>query len=391
MLRNAMLLASLYAGRSWPGVGSVEVVIGLLDVDVYDWAELRRACRRIGPQVSVRPFRWRRLETGSARVVFPAAPLSDAASVVVPVDGARAFRDADAWIVMASHTSGAVAWLRPSAVFCADLLPRRVPAAFGGPQGLGDRAALAETMVGWRDAACVFATTPMTLSDVVSYAGVPPERAVLVPLQTEADALANMPAATGGPSEPGLLWVTNAAPHKNHVQAVAALRAYLTAGGGLDVTVCGVDGHLLDPRSGSRHAGALAFAAAPEVLARTAFLNEPGDAEFHRLMAARGVVWHNAVADNGSFVAFDAARAGAHLVSSDYPPMRYLCEQHGIATLFHPPADPDVAAQALLEAERRVRARVPPAHKLREPTAAELEAGYGDVLRRLVAAARSRA
>lgn|GEM_PF-2834048 len=384
MLRNAMLLAQLFAGRRWDEVGEVEVVLGLLDTgDVYDWPSLRAACRKIGPGVSVRPFVWRAMDPDAARLVCPAHSVPDVARLVIPDDGARGFRDSDAWIFFSSHTVGAVPWQRPTAVFCADLLPRRVAAAFGGTEGPGDRAHLAETMLGWRRAACVFATTPTTLRDVVSYAGLPPDRAILVPLQAEL--VGSQPSAALGEagSEPGLLWVTNAAPHKNHVQAVTALRAYFAAGGDLDVTVCGVGGSLLDPRTGSQHPAARAFAAAPEVLSRTRFAQEPGDEAFQRLIAARGVVWHNAVADNGSFVAFDAARAGAHLVSSDYPPMRYLCERHGVEALFHPVSDARAAAEALLEAEHRLRAGRRPAHALREASEDELIAAYGNLLRHL--------
>jgi hypothetical protein len=269
-------------------------------------------------------------------------------------------------------------------VFCADLLPRRVAAADGGPNGFGDRSNLAEVMIGWRRARCAFATTPTTHADLVTYAGVHPDRAVLAPLQTEAAMPEREVALPPAGSAQGILWVTNRQAHKNHLAAIAALRAYVSRGGALDITVCGVNSRALDPSTGSDHPGARALADAPEVLARMNFAGEPPDPAYRRLIASHGVVWHNALADNGSFTAFDAALAGAHLVSSDYPPMRYICERHGVAALFHPARNADAAADALLEAERRLRAGIAPAHDLRPTSEAELVAGYGGILGRLV-------
>jgi hypothetical protein len=385
MLRNALLLARLYASHAWPGIGRVEVVVALPRGGAYDWQGLRRWCREAGDGVSIRPFAWRAMPAEAARLVFPAelVPPGDA-PVLLPDDGGRELRDADAWLFFASHGHGRIPWLRPTAVFCADLLPRRVAAADGGPNGFGDRSALAEAMIGWRRAHCAFATTPTTQADLVTYAGVHPDRALLAPLQTEAAMPEAEVALPPVGSAPGILWVTNHGAHKNHATAVAALRSYVSRGGGLDVTVCGVNSRALDPATGSGHPGARALADAPEVLARTRFVGEPPDPTYRRLVASHGVLWHNVLADNGSFVAFDAAMAGAHLVSSDYPPMRHICERHGVAALFHPARDPDAAADALLEAERRLRAGVAPAHDLRPTPEVELVAAYGDILRRLV-------
>ncbi|WP_137179341.1 glycosyltransferase family 4 protein [Roseomonas sp. AR75] len=385
MLRNALLLARLYASRAWEGIGTVEVVVALPRSGPYDWQALRRWCREVGG-ISIRPFAWRPMAADAARVILPEALVPPgAAPVLLPDDGGRELRDADAWLFFASHGHARIPWLRPTAVFCADLLPRRVAAAHGGPHGFGDRSTLAEAMIGWRRARCAFATTPTTHSDLVSYAGVHPDRAVLAPLQTEAAMPETEIVLPPAGSEPGILWVTNRQAHKNHLAAVAALRGYVSRGGGLDITVCGVSSRALDPATGSDHPGARALADAPEVLARMHFVGEPPDPTYRRLVASKGVLWHNVLADNGTFAAFDAAMAGAHLVSSDYPPMRHICDRHGVAALFHPARDPDAAATALLEAERRLRAGIAPGHDLRPTSEADLVAAYGDILGRLMA------
>ncbi len=385
MLRNALLLARLYASRTWPGIGRVEVVVALPRSGGYDWHALHRWCREVGGGVSIRRFAWRAMPAAAARRVFPAELIPPGhAPVLLPDDGGRELRDADAWLFFASHGHGRIPWLRPTAVFCADLLPRRVAAADGGPNGFGDRSNLAETMIGWRRAHCTFATTPTTQADLVTYAGVHPDRAVLAPLQTEAAMPERRVALPPSGAAPAILWVTNREAHKNHLTAISALRSYVSRGGDLGVTVCGVNSRALDPAAGSDHPGARALADAPEVLARMRFVGEPPDPAYRRLVASHGVLWYNVLADNGSFAAFDAAMAGAHFVSSDYPPMRHICERHGVAALFHPARDPDAAADALLEAERRLRAGVAPAHDLRPAPEAELVAAYGGILHRLV-------
>lgn len=386
MLRNARLLARLFAGHAWPGLGRVEVVIGLLADAGYDMAAEARACRMIGDAVSIRPFRWTEVEADAARLIYSSSTVPDKATTVwIPDDGARQFRDADAWIYFSDHSRGIVPWLRPTAVFCADLLPRRVGRLVDASASEKALQALAVTMRGWRSARCVFATTPSTLADVVSYAGVRADRAIYVPLQTEAPVAAAQWVLPRIGVAPGIFWVTNSAFHKNHHHAVRALQAYFAAGGTHDVTIAGFGSQLLDPSTSSGHPGARALSEAPEVLARCRFAGQVSDPPFYRLMAERGIVWHNVLADNGTFTAFDAARVGAHFVSSDYPQIRHLCERHGIAALFHPARDPDAAAAALLEAERRLRAATPPGHALRETTEAELVMAYSQVLDRIAA------
>jgi len=386
LLRNARLLARLIAAHAWPGIGRVEVVIGLLADAGYDMAAQMRACRMIGNAVAIRPFHWLEMEAEAARLIYPPDTVPDIAPKVwIPDDGARQFRDADAWIYFSDHSRGIVPWLRPTAVFCADLLPRRLGRLVDVSASEQALQALAVTMTGWRRARCVCATTPSTLADVISYAGVRPDRAIYVPLQTEPPVVA----ANGNPptigAVPGILWVTNSAFHENHRNAVHALQAYFAAGGALDVTVAGAGSMSLDPSGGSDHPGARALADAPEVLARCQFAGDPPDPAFFRLMAERGIVWHNVLADAGTFTAFDAARVGAHFVSIDYPQIRHLCERHGIAALFHPARDRDASAAALLEAERRLRMGTPPAHALRESSEAALTDAYGHMLARLAA------
>jgi hypothetical protein len=230
----------------------------------------------------------------------------------------------------------------------------------------------------------VFATTPQTLGDVVGYAGVRASQALLTPTLIEWPKHRPQIAARDG-STPAIVWVTNPAPHKNHAAAVRAAGIYYEElGGTLPLVVVGTGSEKLDPRTGGDTTGARAFRSAPAVLERTRFAGEVSDAAYQHLIGGAAIVWHNVIMDNGTFVAFDAARAGRHLVSSDYPQMRYLCERYGVAPIWHPADDPAAAARALITAEGRFRAGERPAHALREDADSERLGAYGTVLQRLL-------
>ena len=244
---------------------------------------------------------------------------------------------------------------------------------------------LKETYLGWRNARCVFATTPQTLSDVIGYAGVRKANALLAPTLIEPVVL---PAeAEPPPGEPGIVWVTNGSVHKNHPVAVEALRIYYDElGGTLPLTVMGDLSESLEPSSKSDIAAVQAFRSNPSVMSRTRTLGRIGNALFDAVIRDCAVVWHNVIIDNGTFVALDAARANKHLISSDYPQMRYLCERYGVSALWFPSHDARAAAQALLEGERLYRAGASPGHALREDSEDERIIAYGAMLKQLLGA-----
>jgi glycosyltransferase involved in cell wall biosynthesis len=321
--------------------------------------------------------------------VFPSLPNIPAIveEIMFPRDYRHNFLDCDAWILFGQSIEGYLAALRPYAVYCADVIQRYVPQIFR----TGDPVAQAQiwarqtkTFLSWRAARCVFVTTPHTRRDTVSYAGIPSGRVLLAPTLIDppvGTAIGQSSAA----NQRTILWVSNASPHKNHAMGVAAARIYYEElDGTLPLAIVGTGTHMLNPASGSGMAGAEAFGAAPVVLKQTNFLGEVSDAVYMRLVQDAAVIWHNAIIDNGTFVAFDAARSNKHLVSSDYPQMRYLCDRYGIRPIWHPPDDPSVAAKALRLAEGRFESQKAPMHSLRQDTEAERLDGYGEVLRLLL-------
>lgn len=360
MLRNARALARLLVEQR----DDLEVVLAVRRDGPYDWPALEAEVATV-PRTTIRRFQWATIPSPDAVRIY-GFPKPEVETLMVPRDGGLDFLDCDGWIVFSNSLEGFVIPSRPVGIFCADLIQRHVPEIFGGADAGPLWNLQATTFRSWRKSAFVFSTTPATRQDVIEYAGVAPARAILTPTLID-------PLAGGGivadvaavPARPYILWVTNASPHKNAVAAVAALKHYYEElAGGLDVVICGQDTGKLNPRSGDRAALASVFAAEPTVLEHLHFLGEVTDEAYTALVQAAAVVWHNVITDNGTFVAFDAARAGRNLVSSDYPQMRYLCERYGVAATYHRHDDPPGAARALAAAEQCWRSGELPSHQL---------------------------
>ena len=385
MLRNASALAALLAQTNWPGLGTLDVVVGLLRSGPYDWSAVGQEFAALG-SVSVRRMGWEAWPVTAIRTMLSTLPALPNAIThcSVPRDYGHDFLDCDAWIVFGSSLEGFVVPARPIAIYCADMIQRYVPQIFGAAGQEEHWRRQIATHLGWRSASCVFCTTPQTRTDAISYAGVRASRALLAPTLVDPIAGSLRPQQPAAKCDPYILWITNASAHKNHRAAMEALRLYYgELGGTLPVVVAGQDTKLLAPGSGAQLQSSRSVHEATDVLPHLRFVGEVTHIAYLRLVSEASVVWHNVVIDNGTFVAFDAARAGRHFVSSDYPQMRYLCERYGVAARWHKAAEPAAAAGALLAAERAAAAGQDPGHKLHQDSADERRAAYGAMLLRL--------
>ena len=383
MERNAWALAELLSGLRAPDGRPIEVVIGLRGDGRYDWEALEAQARASSGRIAVRRLKWVQRSGEAVNAMFGDGTVPPGVQrASLPFDGLYNFLDSDAWVVFATTYEGYVPAVRPTAVYSADHIHRYVPL----PTSHLTPALIEQnddTLLYWRRARCVFSTTPGTVSDSIGYAGVAASRALLLP--TLVDPLAGV--STPAPRPPGdyILWVTNTSPHKNHAKALEALKIYWTEfGGNLDVVVCGSLVETLKPGSRSTHALTVGLEKGAGWSHRVRILGHVDDEAFFDLVAGSAFIWHNAIIDNGTFVAFDAARADRRVVSSDYPAMRYLTERYGIDTSWFPASDPAAAAQALLHAEREVRAGRKPNHRLKADDPAERATAYQHMIEMLL-------
>jgi hypothetical protein len=385
MLRTAFALAALLRDLCPGGQAVDEVVLGLpagayADSDIQ--AGQRAATGTDRPaRITLRPFTMRRLATADlllTRSPVP-APFARSPEVTVPDDGGHCFRDCDGVVLIAPTQQPAPILVeRPYVSFVADLLLRYVPAFL---QTADSRAATLAGFQSLRAGRAVFATTRATAEDVVGYAGLPRAAVMLMPLLR--GPAVPMPPAPG----PGrhILWITNPSPHKNHLAAVTALEIYCADhGGALPVIVAGEGSDRLGLAEGRLAAGNGQTHPFHLPTGRLDVRGHVSDASYRQLVADAAIVWHNVIADNGSYVAFDAAAAGRHLVSSDYPQMREWCDRYGIAAGFFPAHDPARAAALLRETELQAAAGIRPAHALRADSPADIAAAYTALLERLL-------
>lgn len=381
MLRNARMLAKLFTDVS----SDLNIVIGMRRDGPYDWQVLESEFAN-SDSISIRRFNWQSVSSSDAAQIYsfntPPVPV-----VMAPRDGTHDFLDCDGWIIFSNSLEGFVIPSRPIGVYCADLIQKYVPEIFGGAQAHQMWAKQEETFSSWRASRFVFSTTPGTLEDVISYARISRNQAVLTP--TLIDPLLRSHSCVDfetPSSDPYILWVTNASPHKNAKGALEALRIYYEGGQGkLRVVICGQDTDKLNPRADDRAPVSEVFAQEPLVLPHIEFAGEVNDQRYLSLLRSAAVVWHNVVIDNGTFVAFDVARANRQFVSSDYPQIRYLCERYGVDARFHPYDDPGATARSLLAAQDDFYAGTSPRHQLRGDDPLEKQKDYRNLLSRLLA------
>jgi hypothetical protein len=325
MLSNQPLLALLLPPEPRPGVlyyaialtrtliqdCQVRVTVGMPEPAFDDWEDMAAHFRSLGVAVGVRTLTWTELPYDTAVRMFGSrldAP-SDVSSVIVPHDRARSFAECDGWILFGDATLGATAWLRPTIVVAPQLAERYVP-AFAGQQDVERRI---DTFLAWRRARAVLGRTVADRNDLVSYAGVHPDR--VGPLPPVSDLLSPDSDTHTAIDNPAIMWHPPFPWPASATTAATAWREYLEAGGTLPLLIVG------------RHADAVA--SAPSV---STVLDEcsriggcwetrkvlPGR-RLDRLLDRARILWNPSVADDGYWLVARELARGIPAVAADAP------------------------------------------------------------------------
>jgi glycosyltransferase involved in cell wall biosynthesis len=336
-----------------------EVVLSVLP-NIYSDREIMLA----GPRLMLRETEWVEM-TADELSLLGIGPQESEIPYVRPTDGGHDFLDCSLWVIFGAYfkPTGILAPLRPYYVYAPDFIQRYVPGIYGetieaeGP-GWALNTALLLTI---RAAEKVLVTTPKTGEDAVGYAGAARAKVVLMPMWSM-DLVAATSVDSPAQFKPYILWVSNPTPHKNHLRGIKALERYYEMGGNLDVVLVGPNTDRLSPayHRVSREDTHPYWTKIAEQVAQSRFtrrklkfLGEVSDESYVSLLSGARFVWHNVLYDNGSFVALEAARLGTPILSSDYPQMRYICEQFSIPATFFPPMEVDETAKALRAMERK--------------------------------------
>lgn len=317
-LRGAIMLAQAIHMGSLQCEDAIEVIFAHReDTDVYeddDFIEL-------GKKIARRPFRWQKLSsTEACRAMhfaghegwFTEVPHS------VPDDGMIQFTDCDLWIFVSDRLPTALLPVRPRVMMIYDYLQRY--------ENVMSRSTDINFVQGARSADKIFVTTEFTKNDALQYAGVDPRRLVQVPMLIPKFSHKDLPKSEV--VEPYFLWTTNAAPHKNHLEVMKALRIYYEEyQGSLICRVTGV-GTSTIPESKLSHlkpVGAL-IRNSNLLKSKIRWLGDLPDREYRVQLKSAQFLMHAARVDNGTFSVIEAAQLGVPSLSTNYPAMREMNE-----------------------------------------------------------------
>jgi hypothetical protein len=323
----------------------VRVVVGLPRTAVDDWESSAACFGACAASVSIRTLTWTELPRDVVIRMFGSdldMP-SEVSSVQVPHDRAWSFADCSGWILFGDTTLGATAWLRPAIVIAPQLAERYTP-AFAGQQDVERRI---DAFLSWRSARAVLGTTVADRRDLVSYAGMHPDRVRPRPPFDDVS-LSTVDQVAPAMDSPAIIWHPAYPWPAPATTAAIAWREYLETGGRLQLLIVG------------RHADAVA--SAPSVASILDDCSRIGGRwhtratlpgrRLDRLLDSARILWNPTVADDSHWLVARSLARGIPAVVADAPHMRdgFQGDITSIPKLWTYPADDIVAAAAALSA-----------------------------------------
>jgi glycosyltransferase involved in cell wall biosynthesis len=336
--------------------------------------------------IQLRETEWHKIDRGAVeRILRMDGQLTDLEypEYFFPRDGMRDFLDADWWLIVSDSLSYPPAPLRNYGVVIHDCLSRYFK-EYQNPPLMNARTGTA------RGAAFVFATTPQTREDIISYHGISADRVILAPIEFSMD-FDTLTQIQPPVIEPYFVWSTNSSPHKNQVHAAEGLIRYYAGGGKLDTVITGFDIEQFDTELIDDDKITLPNVAAFRKKIQTnkklkehviICPNLPKQ-EYLGLLKGASFVWHPALLDNGTFTVVEAAAHGTPGLSADYPQMRYIDNYFGLNLMFFDPRSPTAIADALHHMEKESKTRkalLPSIESLRKSGWKELAERYWHLL-----------
>jgi glycosyltransferase involved in cell wall biosynthesis len=381
-LRSAKLLAQAVWSGSRQCSEEVDVVLA------YAGGEERSPYPRepdewdadLPASISRRTFKWHLLDPESARRAMHYAGhpgwVPHALRYVMPDDGMHLLSDCALWIVVSDRLPGLLLPIRPYVLVVYDYV-QRYDAQF---KVGSDEIFLAAAQVAKR----VLVTTRFTERDAQIYAGVARSKVQKIPMLVP-----EFPAIqTAGTEEkhPYFLWTTNLGAHKNHFNAISALRKYYERlDGRLDCRISGVDSASL-LKGGPAHLRPLKdlVSQSQKLSHRLRILGELPDDLYREELAGASFLWHPARIDNGTLTVVEAAAMGVPSLSSKYPAMEEMNEQFDLNLTWMDPGQPNDMASGLKwmeEHANEARTRLPSGEELAKHGVERVAAAFWNVVR----------
>lgn len=376
-LRGAKMLAHALWEGSRQAKEDVDVVLAHLDEpSTYPDEEFDD----LHPSISRRAFQWVHLDAAAAHRAMSYAGYSwepTEQHYLAPNDNMQQFMDCDLWVIVSDRLTAPLLPIRPYCCMVYDYLQRyeRILPA-GADRPFLDAARLAQR---------VMVTTKFTEQDALQYAGICPKQIARVPMLAPAFLpISSIKHPTG--AEHYFLWTTNAAPHKNHLNAILALKEYYEIlDGQLQCRVTGVNTkNILKSKQSHLMPIVDIVENSPALRNKIDWLGELPDKSYQAQLAGAGFLWHAGRIDNGTFSVVEAAHFGVPALSSDYPAMREINTQFNLNLTWMDPNRPKSMAVQLKWIEKNTeaaRSALPGKDVLQRQAIEELAMDYWKVVR----------
>lgn len=373
--RGRALAEAALAARP-AGARVAAVAIGLPVIVEAQWRNNADFLRDGLSGVVVRRLSWQRVLAGNARRMFEPlglpVSLQGIDRVTLPRDWGTNFLDCDHWMVVAGPDIGGVYPARPTAMFCDGLAMRRHPFAFApainAPYWHDQTAAFRL----WRQSTVAVATDPLTAGDLVSYAGVRPDRVMCLsqPLDPE------LPTPPAGLSrDPGQLLIV-VEPDDLHGTDVVfkALRRYISEGGALRPTLATEGAAEAFGKNSQIPQVAYLPEAARKTIEALPIERIVSHQRWSRLLARAGNVWITRRAGGDGALMRQALRSGARVLAPDTPQTRQASALAGGDLTLIGPGSVDDAVDRLhaFEAAQATPAPAPISHHRKDELSREI-------------------
>lgn len=333
-------------------------------------------------QIDVRPISWRVLTEPHARHILSSAGLDpDQESFdepyCLPCDGRNDLLDCDGWCFVSDRVPHRILPVRPYSTFIADVLQRYAPEGFSDEFFEHEKRVMIPFV---RRAEFVMTTTPAAREDVHGYFGIPRRKMLSLPFFYEPKKI--QAACRSTPDSAYFVWLSNAAPHKNHHRVLEALRQYYAKGGTLRTFLMGPETDLFHPDAPRRtwehrpYVLSIRDAIATSGLAdRIDFAGELPESEYADALARGRFLLSANLYDNGSFSTVDAVQLGRPCLCAAYPAQQFMDRTLGLNARWFDPYDSRGLASKLLEMEKTADSIPLPAPSRLQAFAAEKRAG----------------
>lgn len=381
-LRGAKMLAQAIQLGSQQANQEVEVVFAHLDDPTCypdeEFADLPVIIKR-------RPYQWQLLQLDEAYQTMVYAGLEQqmiSNIYQVPNDGINQLIDCDLWVIVSDRLEHPLLPIRPYVLMVYDYLQRYESFL---PQAINQQFINAA-----RNAQQVFVTTEFTRQDAIQFAGLPSRKVCKLPML--ASNFSKLVSSSKVLKECNLnrhsyfLWTTNLAAHKNHENALRALRIYYEElDGQLGCHVTGVDTKDIF-KSDLPHLKYLReIVATSSILKRQLkLLGELPDITYQNELINSAFLWHAGRIDNGTFSVVEAAHFGVPALSSDYPAMREINSQFELNLTWMDAYSPNDMAKQLkfMESEfSAIKKSLPSSKQLDNQSIEKLAASYWGAVR----------